>query len=318
RADTPKTAPGDPRWWHNAPRAATAGKTETGGKGAPHVFRNEAGWVISPTDLVDAMECDHRSALKTALAAKLPGAPAPADIDPLVAQHGHEHERAELDRLRALFGEDGVAAIDDPHPTHTDMLRAAQATTRAMADGTPVIYQGVFYHRLADGIAFHGRADFLISTAVDPATGRPVPGADPRRYEPHDTKLARRPGPSAVLQLSAYARALPDTGAPAPEHMHLITGDGTTHTHRAAEFTPLLHTLTRRLTTRLTTPQGRPLDTGDLHLPAPLWGEPRPACDGCGYAALCRSEERRVGEERRSGERPTHGEQRDAQPSGAL
>src|SRR5690606_33267248 len=51
RADTPKTAPGDPRWWHNAPRAATAGKTETGGKGAPHVFRNEAGWVISPTDL---------------------------------------------------------------------------------------------------------------------------------------------------------------------------------------------------------------------------------------------------------------------------
>src|SRR5690606_22389641 len=206
RADTPKTAPGDPRWWHNAPRAATAGKTETGGKGAPHVFRNEAGWVISPTDLVDAMECDHRSALKTALAAKLPGAPAPADIDPLVAQHGHEHERAELDRLRTLFGEDGVAAIDDPHPTHTDMLRAAQATTRAMADGTPVIYQGVFYHRLADGIAFHGRADFLISTAVDPATGRPAPRADPRPHAPPDPNPARPPAPSPAPPLAAHPR----------------------------------------------------------------------------------------------------------------
>ncbi|WP_017591755.1 TM0106 family RecB-like putative nuclease [Nocardiopsis potens] len=251
------------------------------------MFRNEAGWVISPTDLVDAMECDHRSALKTALAAKLPGAPAPADIDPLIAQHGHEHERAELDRLRTLFGDDAVIAVDDPHPGHDDMLRAARATAQAMADGAPVVYQGAFYHRLAPGVAFHGRADFLISTAVDPATGRTVDGADPRRYEPHDTKLARRPGPSAVLQLAAYAQALTDTGAPAPEHMHLITGDGTTHTHRAAEFTPVLRTITRRLTHRLTTPAGHPLDPADLHLPNPLWGEPRPACDGCGYAALC-------------------------------
>ncbi|MDA8370000.1 MAG: hypothetical protein M0026_09015 [Nocardiopsaceae bacterium] len=36
---------------------------------------NGSGTAISPTDLVDAMECEHRSALKTALAAGVPGAP---------------------------------------------------------------------------------------------------------------------------------------------------------------------------------------------------------------------------------------------------
>ncbi|MEE2036872.1 hypothetical protein Q8791_06530, partial [Nocardiopsis sp. CT-R113] len=78
------------------------------------MFRTTTGWVVSPTDLVDTLECDHRSALKTALAARLPGAPAPDKVDALVAHHGHVHEQAELDRDgRAGVGAVGVAGLGD-------------------------------------------------------------------------------------------------------------------------------------------------------------------------------------------------------------
>ncbi|MUL40644.1 TM0106 family RecB-like putative nuclease [Streptomonospora sp. PA3] len=240
------------------------------------MFATETGRVISPTDLVDALECDHRSRLRAAAAADVPGAPAPTDIDPLVAQQGAAHEQAELERLRALFG-DGVVAIADPAPTDAAMRAAAEATAQAMAAGAPVVYQACFYDPIAPGLAFHGRADFAISTAVDPATGARRPGA-PARYEPWDTKLARRPGPSAVLQLTAYAAALERTAPGRGEHMHLITGDRGVHTHRVAEFLPILDGVRRRLQHLLAQPPA---------LPDPLWGEPRPACEGCGYNALC-------------------------------
>ncbi|PSK98842.1 uncharacterized protein CLV63_10466 [Murinocardiopsis flavida] len=240
------------------------------------MFRTASDWVISPTDLVDTMECDHRSALKTALAAGVEGAPAPADIDPLVARQGDAHERAELERLQGLFGA-GVVCVDNPEPTDSALRAAADATAAAMDAGAPVVYQGSFYEPLAPGIAFHGRADFLISTRADPATGRIDSGA-PAGYEPWDTKLARHPGPSAILQLSAYADALGRVVSAPPERMHLLTGDHRVHTHRVAEFTPILGTVRDRLVARL---------RSDPALPAPLWGEPRPGCDRCGYAAWC-------------------------------
>ncbi len=105
------------------------------------MFRTESGWVVSPTDLVDTMECDHRSALKAALAAGVPDAPEPADIDPLVAQQGQVHEHAELERLREVFGASGVACIEAPEATDTSMRRAAEDTATAIRSGAPVIYQ---------------------------------------------------------------------------------------------------------------------------------------------------------------------------------
>ncbi|WP_040688407.1 hypothetical protein, partial [Nocardiopsis lucentensis] len=87
------------------------------------MFRTTTGWVVSPTDLVDTLECDHRSALKTALAAHLPGAPTPQDVDPLIARHGHDHEQAELDRLTDLFGP--ITHIQPPEPDDASLTRAA-------------------------------------------------------------------------------------------------------------------------------------------------------------------------------------------------
>ncbi|WP_304455012.1 TM0106 family RecB-like putative nuclease [Nocardiopsis sp. YSL2] len=245
------------------------------------MFRTTTGWVVSPTDLVDTLECDHRSALKTALAARLPGAPAPEPVDALIAHHGLAHEHAELDRLRALFGD--IAHIEDPHPDDASLAKAATATNQAMAAGVPVIYQGSFHHPLehrgGEPVAFHGRADFLIRSDLDPATGRAhTPPPPTWTYEPWDTKLARRPGPGAVLQLAAYAHALTVATGQQPQHMHLRTGDDHTHTLPTADFTPILHTITRRLLARL---------EHEPALPTPTWGQPRPACESCGYATWC-------------------------------
>ncbi|NKY97999.1 ATPase, partial [Nocardiopsis dassonvillei subsp. albirubida] len=221
------------------------------------MFRTTTGWVVSPTDLVDTLECDHRSALKTALAARVEGAPAPADIDPLVAQHGLAHEQAELERLSALVE---VARMPDPRPEDASLAAAAQATADAMAAGVPVIYQGSFHHRLTEpdpggqAVSFHGRADFLIRSDLDPATGRTrTPAPSDWTYEPWDTKLARRPGPGAVVQLAAYAHAVSVATGRAPQHMHLLTGDNHTHTLPTADFTPILSTVTTRLLTLLAT-----------------------------------------------------------------
>ncbi|GAA1465691.1 TM0106 family RecB-like putative nuclease [Nocardiopsis exhalans] len=242
------------------------------------MFRTTTGWVVSPTDLVDTLECDHRSALKSALAANLTGAPRPEKVDELVAHHGDLHEKAELERLTALFGDD-LIRVEEPRPDDHSLARAAHQTAQAMNAGAPVIYQACFHHPLTEGVAFHGRADFLIRSDVDPATGAPRPeAATPFTYEPWDTKLARRPGPAAVVQLAAYAQAVAVLHGHTPEHMHLLTGDSRTHTLPTAEFTPILTTITDRLLTHLAT---------EPALPTPTWGQPRPACEGCGYNTWC-------------------------------
>ncbi|MEV0705689.1 hypothetical protein AB0I53_48355 [Saccharopolyspora sp. NPDC050389] len=49
----------------------------------------------TPSDLADLLECEHRSILKQALAARLPGAPRPSSgPDRLAVKHGHAHEAA--------------------------------------------------------------------------------------------------------------------------------------------------------------------------------------------------------------------------------
>ncbi|MFE2753572.1 TM0106 family RecB-like putative nuclease [Actinosynnema sp. NPDC059335] len=210
--------------------------------------------VHSPADLVDLVECDHRSRLAHALAAGLPGAPLPDDRPTTLAtRHGLAHEQAVLARFRA---EHDVVEIPQPAPTHEALTHAAALTADALAARAPVIYQAVFY---ADG--FHGRADFLVATD--------------RGYEPHDAKLARHATPAAVVQLTAYAAALGPHAGPA---MHLLLGDGTTKSFRVADFLPLVRDLQARLRTRLAAPPS---------LPERLWADERPACATCRFGRHC-------------------------------
>lgn len=242
------------------------------------MFATTNGWVISPTDLVDQLECDHRSHLKAALAADLPDAPTPQPLDELVAQHGLAHEHHTLHHLQTLTH---VEHIPTPTPNTHSLTNAAHATQKAMDAGTPVLYQASFHHRLTPPhtpthVWFHGRADFLIRSDLNTTTGH-LSHQSNFTYQPWDTKLTRRPTPAALVQLAAYAQALTHTGHH-PTHMHLITGDGHTHTLPTADFTPILAPLSRSLTQRLSTPPT---------LPTPTWGTPRPACDNCGYATWC-------------------------------
>ncbi|WP_285742871.1 bifunctional RecB family nuclease/DEAD/DEAH box helicase [Lentzea sp. NBRC 105346] len=218
------------------------------------MLMSEDGVVISPTDLVDLLECEHRSTLTHALAAKVPGAPEPGSKpDAVVVKHGVQHELNALERFKARYD---VVEIGTPAPHPAALREAARQTQEAMDGGAQAIYQGVFF----DG-RFYGRADFLI--------------AKDGNYEPHDTKLARKASPSAVLQLTAYAAALGELAGP---EMHLLLGDGTRQTYRVHDFKPLLTRLRRRLDERLAIPP---------QLPERLWGDERPACATCRFAQHC-------------------------------
>ena len=224
------------------------------------MFVSGDGVVTSPSDLVDLLECEHRSALRRALAFGLPDAPRPTGaISGVVAEHGLAHEQAALAHFRTVFGAADVVEIPRPAPEPAALRAAAARTDAALRSGAPVVYQGVFF----DG-SFYGRADFLVR--------------DGGAYEPYDTKLARHARPAAVLQLTAYADALTRAGHVRGEHMHLLLGDGSRHSLRVADFTALLADLRERLAARLA---ARPV------LPVPLWAEKRPACDTCAFAAHC-------------------------------
>jgi uncharacterized protein len=226
------------------------------------VFVTPAGPVISPADLVDLLECDHRSTLHYALSAKVEGAPRPeAPQNLLVAKHGIAHEQATLTKLQEKYGA-GVIRIELPAPQPDALVKAAEETRVAIESAAPVIYQAVFY----DG-KFYGRADFLIRTKNG-------------EYEPHDTKLTRHPKPSAVLQLTTYAAALRDAGYPAGPEMHLILGDGTTHSYRVNDFLPLVTHLRVRLQEKFAEP---------ATLPVQLWADERPACGTCKFGQQCAS-----------------------------
>lgn len=220
------------------------------------------GPVISPGDLVDLLECEHRGLLDRAIAADIEGAPTPEEPQNLlVARHGLAHEQATLARLQEEHGL-FLVQIDQPAPQPEALRKAAKETRAAIESGAPVIYQAVFFDE-----KFYGRADFLIRT-------------DNGDYEAYDTKLTRHPKPAAVLQLTTYAAALRDAGYPAGPMMHLILGDNTTHSFRVDDFLPLVRNLQERLASRLKQP---------AQLPTPVWADERPACVTCRFTKHCAS-----------------------------
>ena len=238
-------------------------------------MRQEQAWVFSATDLVDALECSHRSSLVLARAAGLPGAPQPGKgPSPVVLEHGQRHEARYLERLRSGLGRH-LVEIADPGFTHANLVAAAEQTRRAFAEGKHAVYQAVFY----DG-EFYGRADFVIATHIDPGTGKARKGVPAGRYEPYDTKLARHAKPSAVLQLAAYADALARSGVPTGEQIHLILGNDEKVSLDVADYHPMLIEVRERLRRQLTQP---------VALPSVLHADHREACGTCKFAEHCKT-----------------------------
>lgn len=179
--------------------------------------------VYSASDLASAARCEY--ALLRDFDAKLGRGPAVAVEDEMLARTaalGNEHEQRRLARLRDEFGDD-VAVIGRPALTLAGLAAAAEATQRAIADRAQVVYQAAMF----DG-RFVGFADFLIR--------------DGEHYRVVDTKLARSPRVTALLQLAAYSDALAAAGVPVGPNAELHLGDGTVVHYRVGDLIPVYRT----------------------------------------------------------------------------
>jgi len=178
--------------------------------------------VLSPSDLTAFVACEHRSALDRLVADDLLAAPVRDDPElEILRRRGDEHERTELDRLKA-DGREVVTIVRGGRSP--DELRAAEADTlAAMRAGADVIFQATFF----DG-RWRGHADFLLRVETPSDLG-------PWSYEVADTKLARRAKPAALLQLCAYAEQVARLQGRWPDEVEIVTGDGERHRHRISD-----------------------------------------------------------------------------------
>ena len=170
--------------------------------------------VVSATDLVGFLACDHLSTLELGRAEGLWERPHRREdlTVQFMQDRGDAHERAHLERLRASGKR--IVEIEKEGLTTPERLRAAEAATlAAMRGGADVIFQATFF----DG---DGHADFLYRVQRPSDLGG-RPGDDIA-----DTKLARGVKASAILQMCVYADRWSRLQGAAPQFVYVVTGDG--------------------------------------------------------------------------------------------
>lgn len=190
--------------------------------------------ILSATDLVGHLECEHLTQLERLAALrelKRPDRKDPA-LD-LLSTLGEEHEREHLKR----FEERGlsVAMIEQRDPSEEGLRRAEAETVQAMRDAIDVIYQGTFF----DG-RWTGRADFLVKVP-DPSD------LGPHSYQVVDAKLARHAKTRALLQVAIYSDHLARLQGLPPRQMHLILGDHSEHAYEVDHFVSYARMALKRL-----------------------------------------------------------------------
>jgi predicted RecB family nuclease len=175
--------------------------------------------LFSASDLVNFMGCAHASVLD------LHQLVTPVDLPPddsqarLLQEKGFEHERAYLAQLRTE-GKTVAEILGDE-----DIEAKATRTRSALREGAAVIYQGAFLEG-----RWQGYSDFLIKVP------RPSLLGD-FSYEVVDTKLARTAKPKHLIQMCIYSDILSREQGIAPEHMHVVLGDGSMATIRVDAVT---------------------------------------------------------------------------------
>ena len=189
----------------------------------------DGSFIYSASDIAAAASCEY--ALLRDFDAKLGRGPViAANDDELLARTavlGTKHECQRLEQLRAEFG-NAVVVIGRPAYTVAGFTAAADATRRAISNRAPAIYQAAMFDN-----RFVGFADFLIR--------------DGEHYRVADTKLARSPKVTALLQLAAYADTLTRSGVPVATEAELELGDGTVLRYRVGELIPVYRAQRERL-----------------------------------------------------------------------
>jgi uncharacterized protein len=182
--------------------------------------------IVSATDLVGYLACDHLSTLELGrVEGRWERPHRREDLTVrLMQDRGDAHEAAHLERLRSAGR--SVVEIDKTALTTPDELRAAEsATLQAMQAGADVIFQATFF----DG-RWRGHADFLYRT------DRPSPALGDYSYDIADTKLSRGVKAAAIIQMCVYADLLERLQGVKPETVFVVTGDGVEHPHRLADY----------------------------------------------------------------------------------
>ncbi len=226
--------------------------------------------IVSATDLVGYLACDHLATLELGRVQGLWDKPIRRD-DPTIALIQAKGDLHEADYLASLRAE-GRTVVEIPKDDlrTPDQLRTAQAVTlAAMQGGADVIFQATFF----DG-RWRGHADFLFKRA-----DRPSPGLGSWSYDIADTKLARSVKGGAILQMCVYAALLEDLQGVAPEWLEVITGDRVHHRHRTDEFSAYFRYVRTRFDARLA--------EGLIGEPAATYPDPVDHCRVCTWYPMC-------------------------------
>jgi predicted RecB family nuclease len=226
--------------------------------------------IVSATDLVGYLACDHLATLELGRVEGLWDKPIRRD-DPTIALIQEKGDLHEADYLASLRAE-GRSVVEIPKDDlrTPDQLRAAQATTlQAMRDGADVIFQATFF----DG-RWRGHADFLFKRP-----DRPSPALGSWSYDVADTKLARSVKGGAILQMCVYASLLEGLQGIAPEWLEVITGDRVHHAHRTDDFSAYFRYVRARFNARLA--------DGLRDGPAGTYPDPVDHCRVCTWYPMC-------------------------------
>jgi predicted RecB family nuclease len=233
--------------------------------------------VYAATDLVGFLACTHLVALERAALADLVKRPVRNDpsID-LIARRGLDHEQRYLAELRAQgLSIREIARAPDTVPYGERLRLGAQATRDALASGTDVIYQALFF----DG-EWLGYADFLLRVERPSAFGS-------WSYEVADTKLARRTKASAILQICSYVEQLSRLQGLQPTELHVVLGGSRRQkeTFRVADFMAYYR--------RVKTEFEFAIASGEAVYPVvATYPDPVEHCDVCRWAVHCRVQRR--------------------------
>ncbi len=185
--------------------------------------------LFSATDLMRFMGCAHATALDLLrLRGEAPEPMEDSEDTALLQKLGNAHEASHLERLKS--SSDRVIEI-----ARSDLVRNAEETRAALADGPEIVFQGAFLSG-----NWGGWSDFLEKVKRPSRLGS-------FSYEVTDTKLKRRPHPKHVLQLMLYSDLLTEIQGVAPEFAHIELGDGRRASLRLSEYSAYARMARRRL-----------------------------------------------------------------------
>lgn len=212
---------------------------------------------LTATDVINHLACRHLTALDLQ---NLDEPLARSEADPtllLLQRKGDSWERRYLESLRAHDPQLVEISIESPPNVQIEQ------TFTAMHRGAPIIFQAALTQP-----GWFGRADFLRRVPTPSALGA-------WSYEVLDTKLARAPRASHVLQLCFYSWLLTEAQGREPLSMGVVLGDGTERSFRYADYARYFDRLRARLIAYVSNP------------PADSYPDPCPKCDQCRWSDLC-------------------------------